>query len=54
MDDKERIRQIFKGGGTMCFSDIAEETGLDLPTVVKICLELIEGKEVGVVIKEEE
>jgi DNA invertase Pin-like site-specific DNA recombinase len=46
---KEEIRKLFSQGRTLYYSDIAEELGLDLETVVQICQELKEKQEVEVV-----
>ena len=45
---KEEIRQLFKSGRTLYFSDIADELALDLRLVVDICRELQESKEIGI------
>jgi len=46
---KEEIRKLFSHGRTLYYSDIAEELGLDLETVVQVCQELKEKQEVEVV-----
>jgi len=45
---REEIRQLFKSGRTLYFSDIADELALDLRLVVDICRELQENKEIGI------
>ena len=45
---KEEIRQLFKSGRTLYYSDIAEELKLDLKLVVDICRELQENNEIGI------
>ena len=45
---KQEIRQLFLSGRTLYYSDIVKELGLDLETVVDICNELEEEKEIGV------
>ncbi len=45
---KEEIRQLFLGGRTLYYSDIAEELRLDLELVVDICRELQESGELRI------
>lgn len=45
---KQEIRQLFLNGRTLYYSDIAEELGLDLRSVVDICHELQESGEIGI------
>ena len=45
---KEEIRQLFKSGRTLYYSDVAEELKLDLKLVVDICRELQESNEIGI------
>jgi len=45
---KQEIQQLFSGGRTLYYSDIAEELGLDLELVVDICHELQEGGEIKI------
>lgn len=45
---KKEIRQLFKSGRTLYYSDIAEELKLDLKLVVDICRELQENNEIGI------
>lgn len=45
---KQEIRQLFSSGRTLYYSDIVKELRLDLETVVDICNELEEEKEIGV------
>ena len=47
-DAIKEIRQLFKSGRTLYYSDIANELSLDLSLVVDICRELQEKKEIGV------
>ncbi|MFH1651116.1 MAG: hypothetical protein ABID87_03290, partial [Chloroflexota bacterium] len=44
----KEIRQLFKSGRTLYYSDIANELSLDLEMVVNICQELQEKKEIGI------
>lgn len=45
---KREIQQLFSDGRTLYYSDIVQELGLDLKTVVDICNELEEEKVIGV------
>ncbi len=45
---KKEIQQLFAGGRTLYYSDIVKELRLDLETVVEICNELHESKEIGI------
>lgn len=45
---KQEIKQLFASGRTLYYSDIVKELGLDLETVVDICNELEEEKEIAV------
>jgi len=45
---KEEIRQLFSTGRTLYYSDIAEELGLDLESVVDICRELQDSGEIEI------
>jgi regulator of replication initiation timing len=45
---KEEIRQLFSSGGTLYYSDIAEELRLDLELVVDICDELQKDEEIKI------
>ena len=45
---KKEIQQLFSSGRTLYYSDIVQELGIDLETVVDICSELEEEKEIGV------
>ncbi len=45
---KEEIRQLFKSGRTLYYSDIAEELKLALKLVVDICRELQGNGEIGI------
>jgi hypothetical protein len=45
---KKEIQQLFSTGRTLYYSDIVQELGIDLETVVDICRELQKDKEIGV------
>lgn len=45
---KQEIRTLFSSGRTLYYSDIVQELKLDLETVVDICNELQENKEIGI------
>lgn len=45
---KEEIRQLFKTGRTLYYSDIVKNLGIGLRTVVEICDELKENGEIAV------
>lgn len=45
----EEIRNLFRKGETLYYSDIAEKLGLDLEQVVEICNELVGKGEIGAV-----
>ena len=45
---KEEIRQLFKNGGTLYYSDVVRNLGIDLRTVIEICDELKENGEIVV------
>ena len=45
---KRSIRQLFSSGRTLYYSDIVQELGIDLETVVDICNELEKDKEIAV------
>jgi len=45
---KREIRNLFSNGQTLYYSDIAEQLEVDLKSVVDICRELQENKEIGV------
>ena len=45
---KEEIRQLFKTGGTLYYSDVVRNLGIDLRTVIEICDELKENGEIVV------
>jgi len=45
---KQEIRKLFSNGQTLYYSDIAEQLGVDLKSVVDVCRELQESKEIGV------
>ena len=45
---KKEIQKLFSSGRTLYYSDIVQELGIDLETVVEICNELEEEKEIGV------
>jgi len=45
---KHEIRKLFSNGQTLYYSDIAEQLGVDLKSVVDVCRELQENKEIGV------
>ncbi len=45
---KEEIRQLFRSGRTLYYSDIVKELKLDLKTVVEICNELEESGQIEV------
>ena len=45
---KKEIQQLFLNGRTLYYSDIVKELELDLETVVDICNELQENKEIGI------
>jgi len=45
---KHEIRELFSNGQTLYYSDIAEQLGVDLKSVVDVCRELQENKEIGV------
>ena len=45
---KQKIRDLFSGGETLYYSDIAERLNVDLKAVVDVCRELQENKEIGV------
>ena len=38
--EKEEIRSLFRGNGTLYYSDIVERLGIGLRTVVELCDEL--------------
>ncbi len=45
---KQEIQQLFSSGRTLYYSDIVQELGISLETVVEICNELEEEKEIAV------
>ena len=45
---KREIRELFFGGQTLYYSDIAEQLDVDLKSVVDVCRELQENGEIGV------
>jgi DNA invertase Pin-like site-specific DNA recombinase len=45
---KQAIRQLFSSGRTLYYSDIVQELGIELETVVEICNELEQEKEIAV------
>ena len=45
---KREIKKLFSSGRTLYYSDIVQELKLDLETVVDICNELQESKEIAV------
>jgi len=45
---KKEIKTLFSSGRTVYYSDIVQELGIDLETVVEICNELEEEKEIGI------
>ena len=45
---KEEIKQLFKSGRTLHYSDIVRELGIDLEMVVDICNELMESGAVAI------
>ena len=45
---KQEIRKLFSSGRTLYYSDIVQELKLDLETVVDICNELQENREIAI------
>jgi DNA invertase Pin-like site-specific DNA recombinase len=45
---KKEIKKLFSSGRTLYYSDIVQELGIDLETVVDICNELEEEKEIAI------
>lgn len=44
---KQEIRELFKAGGSLFYSDISERLRIDLPLVVELCQELENEGEIG-------
>ena len=45
---KQEVRELFKTGRVLYYSDVVEELRLDLRSVVEICTELKEGGELAI------
>ena len=45
---KQAIQELFSSGRTLYYSDIVQELGIDLETVIEICNELEEEREIAV------
>lgn len=48
IDNKERIRKLFKTNKTLYFSDISDKLNMDIEEVVNICRDLSENGEIHV------